>query len=697
MVLTISLTKGVSMKRILINSSYNDELRVALVDGAKLFDLDTEVTDRVLYKGSIFKATVSRIEQSLNAAFVDFGSARHGFLPLRELSRKFYKKNSQGKSECTLKEGQEILVQINKEERGTKGATLSTQISIAGRFMVLIANSDKSGGISRRITGDERDDLKNQISKLDIPEGMSVIIRTAGIDRSFEELQNDLSYLISLWDDINATQASADSPQLIYKDDKLIVRVFRDIFRDDIEEILVDDKSVFEEAKNFAELVIPDQKDKVKLYDEEIPLFNRYQIESQIELAFQREISLPSGGSIVIDPTEAMTTIDINSARSTKGKDIEETALKTNLESAKEIARQLRLRDVGGLIVIDFIDMLSEESQKKVENAFRRAVSSDRARIQMASISRFGLLEVSRQRLKPSLNETYDIEHVLVRGPRSLGQSILRIVGEDVAKDNTAEIQVYVPADVASYLLNEKRRDILSIEDSTGVKILIIADPYKSRPYYKVLRIKDSEVKQKSSYELTPDSPKPDTDWRDNKSGSKLNPLVDATDHKKNHKSGGGIVSWIKSLTASPQPKKSTKKKTPQKRRSQKGNYKKKNPNASKSRPNRKPPTSKNAKKPPASKDVRKPSESKNTRKPSESKNTRKPSQSKNARKPSKPIPRKSKSDAGPNNTRKKAPPRKPVIKKDTSKKITGRQDIVKESKKMPEPPTRALNDPRDN
>ena len=688
MVLTISLTKGVSMKRILINSSYNDELRVALVDGAKLFDLDTEVTDRVLYKGSIFKATVSRIEQSLNAAFVDFGSARHGFLPLRELSRKFYKKNSQGKSECTLKEGQEILVQINKEERGTKGATLSTQISIAGRFMVLIANSDKSGGISRRITGDEREDLKNQISKLDIPEGMSVIIRTAGIDRSFEELQNDLSYLISLWDDINATQASADSPQLIYKDDKLIVRVFRDIFRDDIEEILVDDKSVFEEAKNFAELVIPDQKDKVKLYDEEIPLFNRYQIESQIELAFQREISLPSGGSIVIDPTEAMTTIDINSARSTKGKDIEETALKTNLESAKEIARQLRLRDVGGLIVIDFIDMLSEESQKKVENAFRRAVSSDRARIQMASISRFGLLEVSRQRLKPSLNETYDIEHVLVRGPRSLGQSILRIVGEDVAKDNTAEIQVYVPADVASYLLNEKRRDILSIEDSTGVKILIIADPYKSRPYYKVLRIKDSEVKQKSSYELTPDSPKPDTDWRDNKSGSKLNPLVDATDHKKNHKSGGGIVSWIKSLTASPQPKKSTKKKTPQKRRSQKGNYKKKNPNASKSRPNRKPPTSKNAKKPPTSKDVRKSSESKNTRKSSESKNTRKTS---------KPMHRKPKSDAGPNNTRKKAPPKKPAIKKDTAKKITGRQDIVKESKKKTEPPTRALNDPRDN
>ena len=670
MVLTISLTKGVSMKRILINSSYNDELRVALVDGAKLFDLDTEVTDRVLYKGSIFKATVSRIEQSLNAAFVDFGSTRHGFLPLKELSRNFYKKNSQGKSECTLREGQEILVQINKEERGTKGATLSTQISIAGRFMVLIANSDKSGGISRRITGDEREDLKNQISKLDIPEGMSVIIRTAGIDRSFEELQNDLNYLISLWDDINATQASADSPQLIYKDDKLIVRVFRDIFRDDIEEILVDDKSVFEEAKNFAELVIPDQKDKVKLYDEEIPLFNRYQIESQIELAFQREISLPSGGSIVIDPTEAMTTIDINSARSTKGKDIEETALKTNLEAAKEIARQLRLRDVGGLIVIDFIDMQNEDSQNKVENAFRRAVSSDRARIQIASISRFGLLEISRQRLKPSLNETYDIEHVLVRGPRSIGQSILRIIGEDVAKDNTAEIQVYVPADVASYLLNEKRRDILSIEDSTGVKILIIADPYKSRPYYKVVRIKDSEVKKKSSYDLTPDSPKPDTDWRDEKSGSKLNPLVDATDHKKNHKSGGGILSWIKSLTASPQPKKTTKKKSPQKRRPRKGNYKKKNANSSKSRPNRK---------------------------PSSSKNTRRPSSSKSTGKPSKSVDRKPKNDSRTKDTRKKAPSRKPRVENDTSKKISGRQDIVKETKKKPEPPTRALNDPRDN
>ena len=684
------------MKRILINSSYNDELRVALVDGAKLFDLDTEVTDRVLHKGSIFKAKVSRIEQSLNAAFVDFGSIRHGFLPLRELSKKFYKKNSQGKSECTLKEGQEILVQINKEERGTKGATLSTQISIAGRFMVLMANSDKSGGISRRITGGERDDLKNHISKLDIPEGMGVIIRTAGIDRSFEELQNDLNYLISLWDDINATQASADTPQLIYKDDKLIVRVFRDVFRDDIEEILVDDKTVFEEAKSFAELVIPDQKDKVKLYDEEIPLFNRYQIESQIELAFQREISLPSGGSIVIDPTEAMTTIDINSARSTKGKDIEETALKTNLEAAKEIARQLRLRDVGGLIVIDFIDMQNEESQNKVENAFRRAVSSDRARIQIASISRFGLLEISRQRLKPSLNETYDIEHVLVRGPRSIGQSILRIIGEDVAKDNTAEIQVYVPADVASYLLNEKRRDILSIEDSTGVKILIVADPYKSRPYYKVVRVKDSEVKKKSSYDLTPDSPKPSTDWRDDKSGSRLNPLVDATDHKKNLKSGGGILSWIKSLTTTTQTKKPTKKKSTQKRRSSRSNYRKKSTNSSKTRPNRKPSSSKNSKM--SSKSAYKKPVTKKPapKKPVDKKSVYKKPVDKKVvdRKP--PV-RKHTKDASVKDTRNRSHSKKTAVKKDTSKKITGRQNIVKKTKEKVEPPTRALNDPRDS
>ena len=539
------------MKRILINSSYGDELRVALVDGAKLYDFDTESPEKTLLKGSIFKATVSRIESSLDAAFVNFGSERHGFLPLKDLSNKFYKKDKNGKYICTLKEGQEIIVQVTKEERGTKGAALTTQIGLAGRFLVLIPNSSRSGGISRRISGDERDQIKNILDNLNIPENMSAIVRTNGLGRNVEELSLDLAYLLALWDEINNTTPNAKSPSLIYRDDKLIVRVVRDYFKDDIEEILIDDKNIFNEAKEFIEAVIPDHAEKVKYYDEEIPLFNRYQIESQIELAFQREISLNSGGSIVIDPTEAMTTIDVNSARSTKGKDIEETAFKTNLEAATEVARQLRLRDVGGLVVIDFIDMTNEENQNKVESAFRKAIFSDRARVQISSISRFGLLEISRQRLRPSLNESYDIEHVLVRGPRSLGQSILRIVGEDAAKENTAEIQVFVPSDVASYLLNEKRYDIINIEKTNSVRVLIIADPYKSRPYYKVLRIKSSDIKSVDSYKLTPNSPEPNINWRDsNNQSESMKPLVDGIKPPKMPKTRkAGLMKWLKSIT----------------------------------------------------------------------------------------------------------------------------------------------------
>ncbi len=539
------------MKRILINSSYGDELRVALVDGAKLYDFDTESSDRTLLKGSIFKATVSRIESSLDAAFVNFGSERHGFLPLKDLSNEYFKKDKKGKFQCILKEGQEIVVQVTKEERGSKGAALTTQLGLAGRFLVLIPNSSRSGGISRRISGDERDQIKNILDKLNIPDNMSAIVRTNGLGRSAEELSLDLSYLLALWDEITNSIPNTKSPSLIFRDDKLIVKVVRDYFKDDIEEILIDDKDIFNEAKEFIEAVIPDHSEKVKFYDEEIPLFNRYQIESQIELAFQREISLSSGGSIVIDPTEAMTTIDVNSARSTKGKDIEETAFKTNLEAAIEIARQLRLRDVGGLVVIDFIDMLKDENQSKVESAFKRAIYSDRARVQTSNISRFGLLEISRQRLRPSLNESYDIEHVLVRGPRSLGQSILRIVGEDAAKDNTGEIHVYVPADVASYLLNEKRYDIINIEKTNNIKILVIADPYKSRPYYKVVRIKSSDVKSSDSYKLTPDSPEPNTSWRDSKNDSKsMKPVVDGIKPPKMpKKKKDGLVKWLKSIT----------------------------------------------------------------------------------------------------------------------------------------------------
>ena len=537
------------MKRILINCSYSDELRVALVDGAKLFDLDNEFNNQSLFKGSIFKATVSRVETSLDAAFVNFGSERHGFLPLKELSNEYFTKDSEGKRKCTLKEGDEILIQVLKEERGTKGAALSNQISLAGRFIVLIPNSEKSGGVSRRISGDERDEIKNALNALQIPEGMSVIVRTAGLGRSTDELKWDLDYLMNLWEQIKSSVTDAPSPSLIYKDDKLILRVFRDYFRDDIQEILIDDQSVHAEALDFAKSVIPDHADKVIFYNEEIPLFNRYQIESQIELAFQREISLPSGGSIVIDPTEAMVSIDVNSARSTKGKDIESTAFATNMEAAKEIARQLRLRDLGGLIVIDFIDMQDEKHQQKVENTFRSAVQSDRARIQIAGISRFGLLELSRQRLRPSLEETYDIQHVQVRGTRSLGQSILRIISEDAAKENTGEIHVYVPADVSSYLLNEKRRDIISIENTYQVNILIIADPYKSRPYYKVARVKAASGKKPFSYDMTPNSPEPSMDWRESNSTKRvLKPLVKVSVPPRMPKSKNRFFAFIKSV-----------------------------------------------------------------------------------------------------------------------------------------------------
>ena len=663
------------MKRILINSSYGDELRVALVDGAKLYDFDTESPERTLLKGSIYKATVSRIESSLDAAFVNFGSDRHGFLPLKDLSKEFYKKDKKGKYVCTLEEGQEIIVQVTKEERGTKGAALTTQIGLAGRFLVLIPNSTRSGGISRRISGDERDQIKAALEKLNIPENMSAIVRTNGLGRTVEELSLDLSYLLALWEEINNTTPNATSPSLIFRDDKLIVRVVRDYFKEDIEEILIDDKDIFTEAKEFIEAVIPDHSDKVKFYDEDIPLFNRYQIESQIELAFQREISLNSGGSIVIDPTEAMTTIDVNSARSTKGKDIEETAFKTNLEAASEIARQLRLRDVGGLVVIDFIDMTDEDNQNKVESAFRKAVYSDRARVQFSGISRFGLLEVSRQRLRPSLNESYDIEHVLVRGPRSLGQSILRIVGEDAAKDNTGEIHVYVPADVASYLLNEKRYDIINIEKTNNIKVLIIADPYKTRPYYKVVRVKKSDVKDISSYALTPSSPEPDTNWRDNKNSSKnVKPLVDGVKPPKMPKRRkAGIVKWLKTITGievdEKTPKKKSIKRKPRRKPQNKQknnskarkNYQKNNENV-KTKPNKKPVSKKQL---------------------NEKKSKQKDFKRNDNKNVSKDI----------NNT-------KPVKKSNdqlnvNDKKKSPIKEIVKEKKVKKEIPTRAKNDPR--
>ena len=681
------------MKRILINSSYGDELRVALVDGAKLYDFDTESPEKILLKGSIFKATVSRIESSLDAAFVNFGSERHGFLPLKDLSNEYYKKDRKGKYVCTLEEGQEIVVQVTKEERGSKGAALTTQIGLAGRFLVLIPNSSRSGGISRRISGDERDQIKNTLEKLNIPDNMSAIVRTNGLGRSVEELSLDMAYLLALWDEINNTSPNAKSPSLIFRDDKLIVRVVRDYFKDDIEEILIDDNEIYHEAKEFIDAVIPDHASKVKFYDEEIPLFNRYQIESQIELAFQREISLNSGGSIVIDPTEAMTAIDVNSARSTKGKDIEETAYKTNLEAAREIARQLRLRDVGGLVVIDFIDMTNEDHQNKVESAFRKAVYSDRARVQISNISRFGLLEVSRQRLRPSLNESYDIEHVLVRGPRSLGQSILRIIGEDAAKDNTGEIHVYVPADVASYLLNEKRYDIINIEKTNNIKILIIADPYKSRPYYKVVRIKSTDKTKTDSYNLTPNSPEPDTDWRDVNNESKaMKPLVSGVKPPKMPKrKQDGLIKWLKSFAGINVENETKSKKTSKKniKRNNKG-YQKSNTgnkkfkggkNLNKTKPNK----AKQNKKPVTKKPVNKKPVNKKqvNKKPINNKPTESDSSNSKSKlsKNTKPL---KKDLSSQNSTQKNIQEKKSPIK-----------EIVKEKKEKKPIPTRAKNDPR--
>ena len=677
------------MKRILINSSYGDELRVALVDGAKLYDFDTESPDKVLLKGSIFKATVSRIESSLDAAFVNFGSERHGFLPLKDLSSEYYKKIN-GKTECTLKEGQEVVVQVTKEERGTKGAALTTQIGLAGRFLVLIPNSSRSGGISRRISGEERDQIKQALDSINIPDNMSVIVRTNGLGRTSEELSLDLAYLLALWDEINNNIPNTESPALIYRDDKLIVRVVKDYFKDDIEEILIDDKNTFNEAKEFIDAVLPDHADKVMLYEEEIPLFNRYQIESQIELAFQREISLSSGGSIVIDPTEAMTAVDVNSARSTKGKDIEDTAYKTNLEAAKEIARQLRLRDVGGLVVIDFIDMLDQSHQEKVEAAFRKAVYSDRARVQISGISKFGLLEVSRQRLRPSLNESYDIEHVLVRGPRSLGQSILRIIGEDSAKDNTGEIQVYVPSDVASYLLNEKRNDIINIEKTNNIRVLIIADPYKSRPYYKVVRVKASDIKNVDSYDLTPKSPEPDTSWRDDKNQSKMmKPVVDGIKPPKMpKKKKDGLVSWIKSIAGI-----DTEDKPKAKAKPKRGNQSRKRKPTTGNKPKQNQPRNVN-KKNISSKPKKTPQKKKEPNKlKTDSGNNKTLDKRKNIdAKPKDKAPKKERVNKEQSN---KPKPFKKEMDKAPSKKEPAIKEIVKEPKIKKEIPTRAANDPR--
>ena len=504
------------MKRMLINSTQPEEVRVAVVDGQKLYDLDIENRSRERKKGSIYKAKINRVEPSLEAAFVDFGADRHGFLPFKEISRTYFNTRStpnQGRVNIqdVINEGQECLVQVEKEERGNKGAALSTFMSLAGRYMVLMPNNPRAGGISRRIEGEERDSLRDAMSELEFPDGMGIIIRTAGVDKSADELQWDLDYLLQLWEAIQRAEKDNRAPALIYQETNVIVRTIRDNLRSDIGEVLIDSEDAYKEAADFIEEVMPHYRDRIKLYADSTPLFSRYQIESQIESAFQHEVKLPSGGSVVIDPTEALVSIDINSARATKGADIEETALTTNLEAAEEVARQLRLRDVGGLIVIDFIDMVASRNQRAVENRVREALEPDRARTQLGRISRFGLFEMSRQRLRPSLEEiTSEVcprcsGQGRIRDVESLSLAILRIMEEESLKERSSIVRAVVPLNISAYLLNEKRADVAEIEARTKTHLVIVPNAAFETPNYEVQRIRDDDVNEEvgvRSYEL---------------------------------------------------------------------------------------------------------------------------------------------------------------------------------------------------
>ncbi len=503
------------MKRMLINATQPEELRVALVDGQRLFDLDIESGAREQKKANIYKGKITRVEPSLEAAFVDFGADRHGFLPLKEISREYFKKSPEGRVNIkeVLSEGQEVIVQVEKEERGNKGAALTTFISLAGRYLVLMPNNPRAGGISRRIEGEERNELREALNGLDVPADMGLIVRTAGLGRSSEEMQWDLDYLLQLWSAVKEASQDRPAPFLIYQESNVIIRAIRDYLRQDIGEVLIDSVEAQDEALSFIQQVMPQYASKIKLYEDSVPLFNRFQIESQIETAFQREVKLPSGGSIVIDPTEALVSIDINSARATKGGDIEETALQTNLEAAEEIARQLRLRDIGGLIVIDFIDMTPAKNQRAVEEKVREALEADRARIQVGRISRFGLLEMSRQRLRPSLGETSGIVcprcngQGIIRDVESLSLAILRLIEEEALKDRTAEVRARVPFQVAAFLLNEKRNAITKIELRTRARIFILPDDHLETPHFEVQRLRDDSpeiVAGQASYEMSP-------------------------------------------------------------------------------------------------------------------------------------------------------------------------------------------------
>ena len=516
------------MKRMLINATQPEEVRVALVDGQRLYDLDLESTGREQRKANIYKGRLVRVEPSLEAAFVDYGAERHGFLPFKEISRSLLRSKEPDRGRPNFRDelevGQEFVVQVEKEERGNKGAALTTFISLAGRYLVLMPNNPRAGGVSRQIEGEDRADAREAMSSLDIPQGMGIILRTAGVGKSKEELQWDLDYLMHLWDAIKEAAREKNAPFLVYKESEVIIRAIRDYLRNDIAEIWIDDPNVFDRARDFMQQVMPQNLPRLKLYTDRDPLFNRYQIEGQIETAFARMVRLPSGGVVIIDHTEALTTIDINSARATAGEDIEETALNTNLEAAEEIARQLRLRDLGGLIVIDFIDMMNSRNQRDVEDRLRDALRVDRARVQVGRISRFGLLEMSRQRIRPSLGESTHIPcprcdgQGTIRGVESLSLSVMRIIEEEAMKDLTAKVIARLPVSAASYLLNEKRRAVSEIESRLDVEIVIVPDMDMETPHYQVQRVRLSEAEfesnRQASYRLAQVRPEPALETR---------------------------------------------------------------------------------------------------------------------------------------------------------------------------------------
>ncbi len=510
------------MKRILINATQAEELRVAMVNGQLLYDLDIEVPSREQKKSNIYKGVITRIEPSLEAAFVNYGAERHGFLPFKEISRMYFDgsaKDAGGRPNIkdAIKVEQEIIVQVEKEERGNKGAALTSFISLAGRFLVAMPHNPRAGGVSRRIEGEDREQVRKVMAELDMPKNMGVIARTAGVGRSTEEMQWDLDYLVQLWSAIEEAADEKPGPFLIYQESDIVIRALRDHYKSDVGEILIDSPKAFDRAHEFMSMVMPNAASKLKLFQDKLPLFNRFQIENQIESAFTRTVNLPSGGAIVIDHTEALTSIDVNSARATKGGDIEETALSTNLEAADEIARQLRIRDLGGLIVIDFIDMLKNKNQREVESRLRRAVYDDRARVQIGRISRFGLLEMSRQRLRPSLGESSQIVcprcsgQGTIRDIESLSLAVLRLLEEEALKENTGRILARLPVECATYLLNEKRSKIAGIEQRNEVHCVIIPDPNLETPHFEIERVRDNDTLRhessfKSSYEMTADA-----------------------------------------------------------------------------------------------------------------------------------------------------------------------------------------------